>query len=54
MEDALDRLGGARYFTILDLISGFYQIKVEEKDREKTAIVTPDGLYQFKRLPMGL
>ena len=54
MEDALERLGGSKYFTVLDLISGFYQIEVDEKDREKTAFVTPDGLYEFNRLPMGL
>ena len=54
MEDALDRLGGSQYFSILDLLSGFYQIEVDEADREKTAFVTPDGLYQFRRLPMGL
>jgi len=54
VEDALDHLGGAKYFCILDLISGFYQIEVDSKDREKTAFVTPEGLYEFKRMPMGL
>jgi len=54
IEDALDNLGGAKYFSILDLISGFYQIEVDERDREKTAFITADGLYEFKRMPMGL
>jgi len=54
MEDALDNMGGAKFFTTLDLISGFYQIEVDEQDREKTAFITPDGLYEFKRMPMGL
>ena len=54
IEDALDHLGGAKFFSTLDSISGFYQIEVDEKDQEKTAFITPDGLYHFKRMPMGL
>jgi len=54
IEDALDNLGGSSYFTTLDLTSGFYQIEVDDRDQEKTAFITPDGLYEFKRMPMGL
>ena len=54
VEDALDNLGNAKFFSVLDLISGFYQIEVDPQDREKTAFITPDGLYEFKRMPMGL
>ncbi|CAF3506519.1 unnamed protein product [Rotaria socialis] len=55
MEDAIRKLGqGYSYFSKLDLKSGFYQIPINEGDKEKTAFVTPFGLYQFNVLPMGL
>ena len=46
-------LGNAKYFTTLDLASGYYQFKVAEHDIEKTAFATPDGLYEFVKMPMG-
>ncbi|CAF1423056.1 unnamed protein product [Rotaria sordida] len=55
MEESIRKLGqGYKYFSKLDLKSGFYQIPINEGDREKTAFVTPFGLYQFNVLPMGL
>ena len=55
MEDAIRKLGqGYNYFSKLDLKSGFYQIPIGEADKEKTAFVTPFGLYQFNVLPVGL
>lgn len=54
IDDSLDRLRNARYFSSMDLKSGYWQIEVDERDREKTAFVTPDGLYEFKVLPFGL
>ena len=52
--DILDQLGGAKYFTVLDLASGFHQIEVEPKDRHKTAFSTPFGHFEFTRMPFGL
>ncbi|UYV68419.1 hypothetical protein LAZ67_5004277, partial [Cordylochernes scorpioides] len=54
IDDCFDSLHGSRYFTSLDLCSGYWQVEVEEQDREKNAFVTPDGLYHFNVLPFGL
>lgn len=50
----LQNLGKARYFTTLDLESGFHQIRIAEKDREKTAFCVNGGKYEFLRMPFGL
>lgn len=52
--DILDQLGDAKYFSVLDLASGFHQIPMAPKDAPKTAFSTPYGHYQFKRMPFGL
>jgi len=54
IDDVFDRLAGSRYFSSLDLASGYWQVPVAAKDQEKTAFVTSDGLYEFLRLPFGL
>ncbi len=53
IEDALSRLEGSRYFTILDMQAGYWQVGVDEQDREKTAFITADGLYEFKVMPFS-
>lgn len=50
----LSNLGKAMFFTTLDLKSGFYQIVMAEKDREKCAFSVNNEKYEFCRLPMGL
>ena len=54
IDDTLDQLAGRRYFSALDLTSGYWQVPLREGDNEKTAFLTPDGLYQFERMPFGL
>ena len=54
IEDALSRLEGSHYFSIMDMQAGYWQVGVQEKDKEKTAFITADGLYQFNVMPFGL
>ena len=50
----LDQLGGKTWFTKLDLFSGLWHIPIASQDKEKTAVITHVGLYQFKKLSFGL
>ncbi len=54
VEDLSARLAGMTVFSKLDLRKGYHQIPVAPQDVHKTAIVTPFGLYHFKRTPFGL
>ena len=54
IDDTLDALGGACYFSTLDLASGYWQVEVDSRDREKTGFATPFGLFQFRVMPFGL
>ena len=54
INEILDQLGKARYFSTLDLASGFHQIPLKREDREKTAFSCPYGHFEFVRTPFGL
>ena len=52
--DALDCFAGSSFYSTLDLTQGFWQIELDEASRAKTAFTTPQGLYEFRRMPFGL
>ena len=52
-DDILPYLAGNKYFTKMDIRSGYYNIEIEEEDKEKTAFSTPFGLYEYNRMVQG-
>ena len=52
--EILESLGHNTYYTILDLVSGVHQILVREQDQPKLAFSSPNGHYQYKKVPFGL
>lgn len=54
MDDLIDRLFRARYFSKLDLRTGFYQVGMDRNSIHKTAFATPMGHFEFLVMPMGL
>lgn len=54
INECLDSLEGARWFSTLDLTSGYHQIAMNPEDADKTTFVTRKGSFRWKRMPMGL
>jgi len=54
IDESLEQFKGSRFFSKLDLNSGYFQIRIDEKDVQKTAFNTRFGSYQFRVLPFGL
>lgn len=54
IDEILDQLGRAKYFSTLDLMSGFHQIELDESSKRYTAFSTASGHFEFNRLPFGL
>ena len=53
-QPSLDMLAGKRWFSTLDLASGYWQVSLSPDARCKTAFATHSGLFQFKVMPFGL
>lgn len=53
-DDLLAALHGKKYFSAMDLESGYWQTPVREQDRPLTAFITPEGLWEYKNMPFGL
>ena len=54
VDDTLDTLSGSKWFTTLDLISGYWQVEVCDSEIDKIAFCTTEGLFEFKVMPFGL
>ncbi|CAM4939939.1 unnamed protein product [Rotaria socialis] len=54
IDDVIDKLNGSTIFSKLDLRSGYFQVPLAVDERDKTAFITADGLWEFNRLPQGL
>ena len=53
-EELFQKLNGDKYFSKIDPSKGYWQITIPEEDILKTVFVTPDGLYEFLKMPFGM
>ena len=51
IDESLSKLGDAKFFTTFALVSAFWQVPLQQEDREKTGFACELGLYQWKRMP---
>ena len=54
IDDSLNSLSGQAWFSTLDLASGYWQVRLSETAKPKTAFATHSGLFQFAVMPFGL
>ena len=54
IDDSLDALGGNKYFSCIDMVSGYHQIGMDEKSKDITAFCTKTGLYHYNVMCFGL
>ena len=54
MDDYIDKIGNTKYITKFDLLKVFWQNPLTERDKETSAFVTPDGLFQYNVMLFGM
>jgi len=54
IDDSLSALSGAKWFSTLDLASGYWQVPMDPASSDKAAFVTTSGLYEWTVMPFGL
>src|SRR6059058_1914452 len=54
IDEMLDKFEGSQWFSSIDLASAYWQVEMDEKDIEKMAFITSEGLYEFLVMPFGL
>ncbi|HLP81323.1 MAG TPA: reverse transcriptase domain-containing protein, partial [Nitrosomonas sp.] len=54
IDQILESLGGSKYFSVLDIFIGFHNLRIDPRDRAKTAFSTHEGHFEYVSLPMGL
>jgi hypothetical protein len=54
IDQLLAQMAAAKYFTRLDVVSAFWQIPMNPQDVKYTGFITPDGKYEWVRMPFGL
>ena len=54
IDETIEKLTGCKWFSALDLPSGYWQVQMDQRDKEKTAFSTGMGLWQFNVMPFGL
>ena len=54
INDCLDTMASASYFSTFDLRSSYHQVEVALQDRDKTTFICPRGMYRYKTMPFGL
>ena len=53
IDDTLQSLAGSKWFSTIDLLSGYWQVGIAEKDKEETAFITHEGLFEFNVMPLA-
>jgi len=53
-DDTFEALTGSRWYHVVDMQTGYWQLKIDSQDQHKTAFATYRGLFEFRVMPMGL
>ena len=54
VDDCVDRVGHAKFVTKFDLLKGYWQVPLTDRAKEVSAFVTPEGLYHYTVMPLGM